>query len=67
MPTRTKRRGSAPPGPPRAEDIAAVWFLELELATREQDVEAARAAMDELERLGWDVRRRPRLVGGAQS
>lgn len=47
----------------RPEDIGAIWFLELELATDDGDVTAARAAQAELERLGWDVRRRPRLGG----
>ena len=66
MPPRSKRPRARPPQGPQAKDIGAIWFLELELATRDGDVDAARAALAELERLGWDVRRRPRLIGGAR-
>jgi hypothetical protein len=64
MPAHSKNTGLQPPRVPRAEDVGAVWFLELELATGDGDIEAARAAQMELQRLGWEVRRRPRSVGG---
>jgi len=52
---------------PRAEDCGAVWFLELDLAEQAGDYDAAQAARDELQRLGWDVRRRPQLAEGTTS
>ena len=65
MDARLKRRNPLPP--PSSEDIGAIWFLELEIAIRADDLDAAQAAQAELGRLGWDVRRRPRLVGGPEA
>lgn len=62
--TDSRQDRTADIGPPRAEDIAAVWFLELEVAERDGNREAVCAALDELRRLGWDVRRRLMAAGG---
>jgi hypothetical protein len=51
---------------PRPEDEAVNWFLTLEIAADRGDFEGAAEAQRELDRLGWRVQRKPRLVAAGQ-
>jgi len=50
----------------RPEDEAVNWFLTLEIAADEGDFECAAEAQRELDRLGWRVQRKPRMLAAGQ-